>query len=144
MTETMTEKSLPFPQCYVATAGQFFRYGVVGAASTAVDFMIYLSLTRGFGFWLGHRIAAEGMSFVLAVCLGFVLNNIWTFRKDFACWRARAGKYFLVAVGGLILNLIVFRFVLLMGIHDILAKIAATAIVSVWNFTFQKLWTFRV
>ncbi len=123
--------------------GQFLRFAVVGASNTALDFLAYLALTRGLPWWHAHLVAAATASFCLAAASSFLLNNFWTFGHDAAGWHRRAPKFFAVAVGGLAWNAAILQMLIAAGMHDILAKLLATAVVMIWNFTLQKTWTFR-
>jgi putative flippase GtrA len=124
------------------TAGQFVRFGVVGACNTVLDFAIYLVLTRGFPFWREHFVTAAAISFCFGATSSFVLNTFWTFRRAEDGWHRRMPKFFLVAVSGLAWNSAVLWTLTFFGLHDIIAKLAATGIVAFWNFTMHKKWTF--
>ncbi|HTK05125.1 MAG TPA: GtrA family protein [Candidatus Eisenbacteria bacterium] len=124
-------------------AVQFIKFAAVGAFNTVLDFGVYLWLTRSYPFWGAHIIAAATVSFVLAATSSFILNNFWTFRQDLAGCRRRAPKFFAVAVGGLLWNAAILHLLTTFGVHDIIAKLFATGVVLMWNFTLQKKWTFR-
>jgi putative flippase GtrA len=125
------------------TAGEFFRFCLVGGLNTALDFTAYVVLTRGFDFWGRHIVLAAAASFVLAATSSFMLNTFWTFRAASSGWHRRAPKFFTVAVGGLALNAFILATLTVLGVWDILAKCIATATVLVWNFSLQKRWTFK-
>lgn len=124
-------------------AAQFIKFAAVGAFNTVLDFGVYLWLTRSFPFWKAHIVSASSVSFVLAVASSFILNNLWTFRQDVGGWRKRGAKFFLVAAGGLLWNAAILHLFTTLGLHDIPAKLIATGLVLMWNFTLQKTWTFR-
>lgn len=125
------------------TVGQFVRFGLVGGFNTVLDFSVYYMLTRSSSFWGEHLVLAAVASFTVGVISSFILNNFWTFRQSAAGWRSRIWKFFIVAVGGVSWNaLLLFVFVNL-GMFDLYAKAIATAAVLFWNFTLQKMWTFR-
>ncbi len=123
--------------------GQFLRFAVVGASNTALDFFAYLALTRGWPWWRTHLVLAATVSFCVAASSSFLLNNFWTFGRTGDGWHRRAPKFFAVAVGGLAWNALILHLLTAAGMHDILAKLLATAAVMVWNFTLQRAWTFR-
>jgi putative flippase GtrA len=127
---------------YRKTAGQFVRFGVVGACNTALDFSIYIGLTRGFPFWGEHFVLAAAISFCFGATSSFIFNTFWTFRRGDVGWHRRMPRFFTVAVIGLALNSTVLWTLTSLGLHDIIAKLAATGIVVFWNFTMQKRWTF--
>jgi len=126
------------------TFGQFLRFSTVGTINFFLDYGVYFGLTRGFPFWGKHIILASTVSFVAAVISSFLLNTFWTFRCDAAGWHRRVWKFFAVATGGLALNATILFVLTRLGVYDLIAKLAATAIVLVWNFLLQKKWTFRL
>lgn len=126
------------------TAGQFLRFSIVGTINFFLDYAVYIGLTRCFGFWGRHIVLATTVSFIAAVLSSFFLNTFWTFRCDAAGWQKRIWKFFAVATGGLALNALILFALTGLGVYDLLAKLAATAIVLVWNFFLQKKWTFRL
>jgi len=125
------------------TAVQFLRFSVVGGVNFLLDNGIYVLLTRGTVFWSERILSAAAISFVLSVISSFVLNTFWTFSCDAAGWHRRMGKFFAVATGGLAINILIIHLLVSLGVYDLIAKIAATAVVLVWNFILQKKWTFR-
>ena len=125
-------------------AGQFTRFCIVGTANFFLDNGIYVVLTRRWDFWSEHFLSAATVSFVAAVISSFILNTFWTFRCDAAGWHRRIGKFFVVAVGGLFINALTLELLIELGIYDLVAKVAAAGVVLVWNFLFQKKWTFRL
>jgi putative flippase GtrA len=129
---------------YRRTAGQFLRFSAVGTINFFLDYAVYIVLTRGLVFWGRHIVMATTASFIVAVTSSFVLNTFWTFRCDAAGWHKRVWKFFVVAAGGLALNALILFVLTGLGVYDLLAKLAATAIVLVWNFFLQKKWTFRL
>ncbi len=131
-------------RCRRRSLGQFFRFSVVGTINFFLDYLVYFALTRGFAFWGRHFILAACVSFTAAVTSSFFLNTFWTFRCDARGWHARIAKFFTVATGGLALNALILFILTGLGVYDLVAKVAATGIVLVWNFYFQKKWTFKL
>lgn len=125
------------------TAGQFARFAVVGAINTVVDFGVYVVLTRSSVFWESYFVLAAVASFSVAVVSSFILNNFWTFRLRGTHWRTRIVKFFAIATGGMLLNVVILYMLTRTGMYDLLAKAIATGFVMVWNFALQKMWTFR-
>jgi len=60
--------------------GQFSRFLAVGSLNALVDFLVYLSLTRGFMVWQRHYLWANAVAFLLANFNSFMWNRWWTFR----------------------------------------------------------------
>lgn len=124
------------------TGRQFAEFAVVGAANAVLDFAIYFVLTRYVPFWRGRYVGAASVSFCCAVLSSYLANNYWTFRQSRTDWR-RAAKFFAVAAAGLGWNALIIWLLTGLGGNDVIAKLTATAAVLAWNFTMQKLWTFR-
>jgi putative flippase GtrA len=122
---------------------QFFRFCVVGGIVTAFDFAFYYGLTRAVGFFAVHYLAAATLSFCFAATLSFALNTFWTFRVGGRGWQRRAPRFFAIAVVGVGINASVIFLLVEAGLFDLLAKVASTGVVLMWNFTAQRKWTFR-
>ncbi|USN53994.1 MAG: GtrA family protein [Candidatus Nomurabacteria bacterium] len=120
---------------------QFIKFGVVGFGNTCLDFSIYFSLTR---FFHVPFLAANAVAFLSAVSLSFTLNKRWTFRDRQRAFRRQYTRFVAVsAVGAVLTELGLWFFVVVVGLHDIYAKIVSVLIVLFWNFFANKFWTFR-
>jgi putative flippase GtrA len=144
---------------------QFVKFCIVGASSTAIDFLVFFLLIE-----VVHlhqftaspdlaRATAVCCAFGVAVTNGFYWNNRWTFRAgETEGARSRYAKFVLTNLVGLALNLsitlLLARFapapvVALLGqfLHKdpaaFFGKAVATLIVVFWNFTASKYWTFK-
>ena len=117
------------------------RFGVVGAFNTVVDLGLYVALTRLSPFWARHMVAAVVVSFVVAVTSSYILNSRWTFGGKPLSF-VRATRFFIVAAGALGLNVITFWLLTRLHFYDLLGKIIAVGLTSLWNYFFQKYWTF--
>jgi putative flippase GtrA len=144
---------------------RFLKFSVVGTLGTVIDFGILNLLILTFGF---SKALAKTCSFTMAVINSFIWNRLWTFREA----RDRPigpllVQFFLVSVGGLLLNQVIFLSLdaWVLGEAGVLAapmaalalniglahyKLAynlsnavATIIVLFWNFGANRLWTFR-
>lgn len=125
------------------TAGEFVRFGTVGVVNTVLDFAIYVGLTRGFAYWEQNFLYANAIAIGISVTCSFVLNNFWTFRKDGRDWHLRSAKFLTVCAVALVWNSLIMFVLTSLGFHDLASKIAATAVVALWNFTMYKMWAFR-
>ncbi len=144
---------------------QFVQFCLVGAFSTVLNVALFnLFMGHGLGVVLAHIIA-----FSLAVTNGFFLNRAWTFRYSREGRVERQYAMFvlvnLVGLGlSLVIVLIVGRWMMHTGSADSLARLyhtftgrqpvvrqlaysfgelAATPPCAVWNFSANKLWTFK-
>jgi putative flippase GtrA len=59
--------------------GELWRFLTVGSMNAAVDFLVYLSLTRGFDYWAEHYLQANALAFLIANLNSFIWNRFWTF-----------------------------------------------------------------
>lgn len=117
-----------------------FRYGLVGVIGTLLDLGVLYILVEFAHFPI---LLGASCSFGVAVINNFVLNKVWTFENQEKNYKTQFIKFLLVSLIGLALtNGLMFLFVNIMAIWYLFAKILTSAVVVVWNFTLNKLWTF--
>lgn len=133
---------------------QIGRYGLVGAANTAVDFGILSLLALLTKIYSGYKIfGLDFISFSLATLNSFGWNKFWTFeskeKKDIA---KELPAYLIVTILGVLANaLIVYLITTLTPPFDgfnekqqlIIAKIFAVIFSGVWNFIGYKFIVFK-
>jgi putative flippase GtrA len=154
-----------FTQANSKEITRFSKFAAVGTLGTVIDFGVLNLLILTFGFSKG---LAKTCSFTVAVINSFIWNRLWTFREA----RDRPigpllVQFFLVSVGGLLLNQAIFlsldawvlgeagvlaapmaALALNVGLNHYelaynLSNAIATIIVLFWNFGANRLWTFR-
>jgi len=122
---------------------QFVKFSIVGVIGTAIDFGV---LNLGVISFEWNVYLAATLAFILAASNNFVMNKYWTFLEKSKGNRL-FGQYFqylLVSAGGLLLNLgIMYALIEGTGLWYNWAKVFATALVIMWNFSLNKYWTFR-
>jgi putative flippase GtrA len=84
------------------TVTQFLRYAIVGLASNAVGYFLYLGLT---GMGMGHKLAMS-LLYGVGVLQTFIFNKRWTFQQHSA-YRRVFMKYCISYGFGYVINLIV-------------------------------------
>jgi len=123
---------------YVA-AGEFLRFALVGIASNAALFLLYLVMTQ---LGMGHKLAAT-LAYGLGVLQTFVFNRSWSFRHRGAAGPA-LGRYVVVYAAGYVLNMAAL--VLLVDRaqlpHEWVQGIVII-VLAVLLFVLQKAWVFR-
>ncbi len=120
---------------------QFTKFSLVGVSNTAIDFFIYLVLTRIFSVYF---LIANIISFLTAVSWSFVFNKHWTFRNSETAIRSQYFEFLVINLIGLILNTtILYWLVRSFRFYDLLAKVTAVIIVLFWNFGASRYWIFR-
>ncbi len=131
---------------------QFIKFCIVGATSFAIDFGISTFLVLHLHVWW---VLARTLSFACAVTNGFFWNQRWTFQAvGHRQHHEQYAMFFSVNVVGWLLNLVIMKvvFYALTGEWTITkhsvpvwiaAFMAATVIVTFWNFFANKHWTFK-
>jgi putative flippase GtrA len=136
---------------------RFLKFAIVGALGALIDFAILNVLVLLAGFL---PVVANGISFSAAVAQNFLLNRWWTFpESQLHNTRRQMAKFTLVSVAGLGINTIVFQFVdLSMRAYWIewlsdpdlgatisynFAKLFSIGVVLFWNFSANRLWTYK-
>jgi putative flippase GtrA len=132
---------------------QFIKFIIIGFSSAVIDVGVNKVLMHRFDTpWL----IAGTIAFALGVTNGFIWNSRWTFR-GLGSGRQHElyAKFVAVNVVGLILNLCIMKIVFISMTGQIIlqanpsptqwntAKAIAIVLVAAWNFTANKLWTFR-
>lgn len=122
--------------------GQFWKYCLVGASGFIVNMIVYWLMIRSFGetyYWLAGTI-----SFAVAVTNNFLLNRYWTFAGSERDVFSQAGRFFVISITSWALNMLILRLLIEdanFGPYE--AQAIAIGMVTVLNFTGNKLWSFR-
>lgn len=104
--------------------GEFWRFATIGSLNAVVDFLVYLSLTRGLAYMQQHYLLANSMAFVMANLNSFYWNRRWTFNVNHGNPYRQYLEFFTVSV--IYLGFIQFGLWLLVsrfGVYDLLAKV---------------------
>lgn len=133
---------------------QFGKFATIGFLSAAIDFGVLNILSYASGLTAGFIIGGiNAPGFALAVVNGYLWNRLWVFRQqsgeglfeDFP-------KFLTVTVSGLVLNsgIVVFATTYIPPQFGAgpeawlnIAKVAANAIILVWNFIGYKIFVFK-
>lgn len=119
---------------------QFLRFAAVGAIGTGFHYMALFLLVE---YFHTGAVLASSAGFVLGAVINYFLNYRFTFASE-KLHGETLPKFFLVAILGLPLNSGVMAFyTVVIPVHYLLAQLIATGIVLVWNFTANRIWTFR-
>ena len=141
---------------------RFIKFAIVGVSGSVVDFT-FLNLAHkmfpwpqmtdgGLTFIVGWPlVAANTLSFSLAVLNNFTWNRLWTFPESRSRRkRQQLPQFVLVNVVGLVINNLI-----LLGMQSLLsqyvsdpwdynlAKAVAIGVVLFWNFGVNRMWTYR-
>ena len=116
---------------------QIARFGVIGVLAFAIDYGFLYAITE----WLGiHYLISSVLSFSISVIFNYIASVLWVFDVKQETSKTRNFILFIVfSVIGLGINqLVMWLGVESLGLHYMLVKIFATAVVMVWNFVTRK------
>jgi putative flippase GtrA len=121
---------------------QMFRYLFVGGGAFIVDWGS-LALFKFIGF---NLYVSTALAFVLGLVANYILSKAFVFKAE----KSSVGNtaefiiYGVIGVIGLgLTELLMFILSEKIGIHFLISKIIAAAIVLVWNFVARKLILYR-
>ncbi|WP_251231224.1 GtrA family protein [Adlercreutzia aquisgranensis] len=117
---------------------QFGKFGIVGVVAFAIDYSLLVILTEVFGF---VYLASATIAFCVSAFFNYLASMEYVFtRKRGMERRKEITAFFALSVVGLGLNnACMWAGVELVGLSYLLVKVAATAVVAVWNFFSRKL-----
>jgi len=121
---------------------QIMKFGVVGVIAFVIDYAVLLLLTEVAGI---HYLVSAAAAFLVSVIFNYVLSIAFVFETDKN--RGRGAEFTLFALmsaGGLGINqLMMWLLSDGVGVPYQLSKLAATAVVMVYNFVTRKLFLER-
>jgi putative flippase GtrA len=121
-------------------AEQFCKFTGVGAIGTAAHYVTLITLVQLTGT---NAVLASSVGAIVGALVNYHLNYHFTFRSNKAHHDAIV-KFFLVAGVGFIFNAVLMALLTeYLQLHYLLSQVITTGIVLVWNFTGNRLWTFR-
>ena len=117
---------------------QIMKFGVVGVIAFVIDYGLMVALTELVG--VNYLISAT-ISFTVSVVFNYLASMRYVFTHKQGLSRRREFVIFVVlsVIGLAINNLCMWAGVELLGVHYLIVKIFATAVVMVWNFVTRKI-----
>ena len=117
---------------------QFMKFGVVGVIAFFIDYGLLALLTELFGI---NYLVSATISFTVSVIFNYIasMRYVFTHKEDMSRRREFIIFVVLSVIGLLLNNLIMWAGVELAGVHYLIVKIGATAVVMVWNFVTRKI-----
>lgn len=123
------------------TLKQFLLFTAIGGIGTAGQYVTLIALVEGSVL---SAVPASIAGFVVGAVINYFLNYRFTFNSTKSHKEAMS-KFFIVAlIGALINTALMYVGINLLHVYYLLAQIVATGIVLLWNFTANKLWTFKL
>lgn len=121
-----------------AVLTQLAKFVIAGVINTIIDWTIFFSLYNIVGL---NPVISQITSFTIATTVSFFINTLWVFNTTKAKTRQRLITEFfilnLIALG--ITSGLIYVFIDLMKMNELLAKILTTAITMVYSYITRKL-----
>ena len=118
---------------------QFLRFALVGMAATVTTYTVLIVGVEGLHI---NAVAASVAGYALGVVVNYILNYRYTFSSD-QHHHVVIPKFLTVMAVGMFINAVVmYATVNWLGLHYLLAQLAAVAVVLMWSYTANRLWTF--
>lgn len=116
---------------------EIIRFCLVGGVSFLIDYSLLFALTE----WAGiYYLYSSAISFGVSVVINYWLCVAYVFKGAGKQTARQATIFFVTGVIGLVLNqFCMWFFVAVAGLHYMLAKIFATAIVTIWNYFTKRM-----
>lgn len=121
------------------TVTQLLRYAIVGLASNAFGYLLYLGLTS---MGMGHKLAMS-LLYGVGVLQTFVFNKKWSFRFQGAATPALVRYAMVYAVGYIINFLTLVLLVDKVGLSHQWVMGGMVLFMALFFFVGQKFWVFR-
>ncbi len=119
---------------------KFLKFGVVGFTGVFVDFGITWFCREKLRL---NQYLANSTGFMCAVVSNYVLNRVWTFESHDPSVMMQFSKFLIASLIGLALNNgIIYLLNERYRVNFYVAKLAATAVVTLWNFWANYTFTF--
>lgn len=125
------------------THRQALKFMGVGVVNTALDLLIYVTLTRTTEVFADHLVVAKFLSFFAGTVSSLFLNRYWTFEMRSRPRIAEVLRFYTVVSISLVVNVVVMNMLLVLGVYDLIALIATTVLTFAISFSLSKAWVFR-
>jgi len=120
---------------------QMFKFGIVGICNVFLDILFYWFLTRILNL---YYLLAATISFIILVTWSFYINRRWTYRHNGTDISNQYIKFVVTNLIAIFLNLgLMYIAVEHLYINDLIAKVVIGVSMGLFNFTVNKLWTFK-
>ena len=120
---------------------KFVFFGIIGFISFLMDFALTYLFKEKLKL---NKYLANSLSFCLVGFINFTLNRKYTFPDHTADYKMQLFRFFIVSGTGLVLNnFITYFFTEKRKYNFYFSKLLATFIVIFWNFSMNKIFTFK-
>ena len=119
---------------------KLFKFITVGFSGLFVDFGTTYTLKEKIKV---QKYLANAMGFMLAATSNCFLNRIWTFHSQNPEIVMEYGRFIFVSAIGLVINTCaIWTLVSKIKWNFYVSKLAAIAVVTIWNFAMNLIYTF--
>ena len=119
---------------------RFIRFAAVGAVGTLAHYALLLVMVEAFG---ASPLAGATAGFVLGAIVNYALARLLVFDSDRTHVEALP-RFFAVATVGLVWTALLMKlFVDVLGLHYLVAQVITTALLLLWHYAGNAVWTFR-
>jgi len=132
-------KFLQFINTVFVKYRQFILYGIIGATSAGLDFIIYFVLCDSN---VNYQIA-NAISTHIGIFCSFLLNRYFNFKVKDKFFKRFLSFYIIGLVGLALTWLLLFTSVEIIGINELVAKLIAIFAVAIVQFILNKFITFK-
>jgi len=127
---------------FIQKKSKLIKFLIVWVSSTIIDIVSLYILVDFLNVAIFTWVI---ISFLLAVINGFLLNKNWTFRNKSIKYKRQFAKFLIVSFIWLLITLfLMYIFVELLWIYYIISKVLTSLFVVIWNFLWNKYWTFNI
>ncbi len=134
-------KTMTLPTMKKFPWARLIKFAIVGGIAFAIDFAIYLLLTR-----MLHvpYLLSRCFSIGAAMAWNFSLNRTWTFQAQSGKMSRQAARFTVVMVITSGLNLGLMRLgVSTLHLNDLLVLVAVSLLIMLVNFCAHHFWSYR-
>ena len=119
---------------------QFLCFAAVGAIGTCAHYLVLVACVLLLDL---RAVVASALGYLVGGFVNYLLNYRFTFRSTVRHGRS-ATRFAIVAIAGFAINWAMMVAMAAPQIHFLVAQVCATAVVLAFNFTANRIWTFRV
>lgn len=114
------------------------RFAVTGVFVTALHALVAVLFIN---FVSPHPPLANGVAFVVATVVSYVINTTWSFSARLHGKTLR--RFLLVSAGGFVLAMLVAWAAQLAGLHYLAGIVAVALTIPAFTFVLHNFWTYR-
>ena len=117
---------------------QLAKFVIAGIINTLIDWVVYYLLCYHFNF---NPLVAQLFSFTIATAVSYYMNTLWVFNTTKKKTRRRLIAEFFVlnAIALGISTVLLYVFVYMLSMNEMLAKVLTTAVTMFFNYITRKL-----